>query len=89
MLLTLVGEDGEIQKQLVVQSAQFDGHFKQALGGSGNIRGNPGRAGLGFVTGLRTCTGNRVRVGRVRVRVTPKAPAENPHPQGGFGGFLI
>jgi len=49
---------------------------------------------LGFVTGLRTRTGNwvwvgRVRVGRVRVRVTPKAPAENPHPQGGFVGFLI
>jgi len=37
---------------------------------------------LGFITG------KWVRVGQVRVRVTPKAPAENPHPQGGFGGFL-
>ena len=36
---------------------------------------------LGFVTGLRTRAGKWVRV-------TPKAPAENPHPQGGFSGFL-
>ena len=38
---------------------------------------------LGFITGLRTRAGKRVRV-----RVTPKSPAENPHPRGGFGGFL-
>jgi len=28
-------------------------------------------------------------VGRVRARVTPKVPTENPYPKGGFGGFHI
>jgi len=43
--------------------------------------------GIGFVTGLRTCAGGRVRVGRVRVRVERKSPAPNPYPCPGFGGF--
>jgi len=47
-----------------------------------------GMSYLGFITGLRTRAGRWVRVGQVQVRVIPRAPAENPHPQGGFGGFL-
>ena len=43
---------------------------------------------VGPVTGLQTRAGTRVWVGRVRVRVTPKVPAENPHPWPGCGGFL-
>jgi len=44
-------------------------------------------SGLGFVTGLRTRAGGRVRVGRVRVRVERKSPAPNPYLCPGFGGF--
>ena len=43
---------------------------------------------LGFIMGLRTRVGKRVQVGWVQVWVTPKSPTENPHPRGGFGGFL-
>jgi len=42
---------------------------------------------IGFVTGLRTRAGGRVRVGRVRVRVERKSPAPNPYPCPRFGGF--
>ncbi len=42
---------------------------------------------LGFVTGLQTRAGGRVRVGRVQVRVEWKSPAPNPYPCPGFGGF--
>ncbi len=38
--------------------------------------------------GLRTHAGKWVWVGWVQLRVTPKSPAENPHPWGGFSGFL-
>ena len=43
-----------------------------------------------FVTGLETRAGKWVQVGQVRVRVwvTSEAPAENPHPWDGYGGFL-
>ena len=38
--------------------------------------------------GLRTHAGQWVQVGQVRVRVTPKAPAETHTHRVGFGGFL-
>ena len=43
---------------------------------------------LVLVTGLETHVGNRVWVSRVRVRANSEAPAENPHPRGGFSGFF-
>jgi hypothetical protein len=40
------------------------------------------------VTGLQTHAGMRVWVRQVQVRVVLEIPIQNPHPLGGFGGFL-
>ena len=83
-----MGETDRVEPMVLVDDVSME-DLQATLG---NVSTElPVQTGMSVVhsTGLQTHAGTRVWVRQVWVRVKFEVPAQNPHPRGGFGGFLV